>query len=171
MVRGPLDESRGSSPLQGHSSWLMCEVALTVEQAKLAFVKLQAKRLVERALDSPSMEEPANRTLSRVDSSETGPEEIVGRSLSAIVVQSFRVGRWLSQDGVDKASNSEQMTHNGVAATLAKANLQSECVTNAQPYSSTVHQFHYIKFGGICQDNLILQITEGGRVCNDKQTN
>ena len=27
MVR-PLDESQGSSPLQGHSSWLMCEVAL-----------------------------------------------------------------------------------------------------------------------------------------------
>jgi hypothetical protein len=29
MVR-PLDESQGSSPLQGHSSWLMCEVALNV---------------------------------------------------------------------------------------------------------------------------------------------
>ena len=28
MVR-PLDESQGSSPLQGHGSWLMCEVALT----------------------------------------------------------------------------------------------------------------------------------------------
>ena len=27
MVR-PLDESRGSSPLQGHGSWLMCEVSL-----------------------------------------------------------------------------------------------------------------------------------------------
>src|SRR6202048_5044981 len=27
MVR-PLDESQGSSPLQGHGSWLMCEVAL-----------------------------------------------------------------------------------------------------------------------------------------------
>ena len=27
MVR-PLDESEGSSPLQGHGSWLMCEVAL-----------------------------------------------------------------------------------------------------------------------------------------------
>ena len=27
MVR-PLDESQGSSPLQGHSSWLMCAVAL-----------------------------------------------------------------------------------------------------------------------------------------------
>ena len=28
MVR-PLDESQGSSPLQGHGSWLMCEVALS----------------------------------------------------------------------------------------------------------------------------------------------
>jgi hypothetical protein len=28
MVR-PLDESHGSSPLQGHGSWLMCEVALS----------------------------------------------------------------------------------------------------------------------------------------------
>ena len=27
MVR-PLDESQGSSPLQGHGSWLMCEMAL-----------------------------------------------------------------------------------------------------------------------------------------------
>jgi hypothetical protein len=27
MVR-PLDESQGSSPLQGHGSWLMCEVTL-----------------------------------------------------------------------------------------------------------------------------------------------
>ena len=27
MVR-PLDESQGPSPLQGHGSWLMCEVAL-----------------------------------------------------------------------------------------------------------------------------------------------
>jgi hypothetical protein len=27
MVR-PLDESQGSSPLQGRGSWLMCEVAL-----------------------------------------------------------------------------------------------------------------------------------------------
>jgi hypothetical protein len=27
MVR-PLDESQGCSPLQGHGSWLMCEVAL-----------------------------------------------------------------------------------------------------------------------------------------------
>ena len=27
MVR-PLDESQGSSPLQGHGSWLVCEVAL-----------------------------------------------------------------------------------------------------------------------------------------------
>jgi hypothetical protein len=27
MVR-PLNENQGSSPLQGHSSWLMCEVAL-----------------------------------------------------------------------------------------------------------------------------------------------
>jgi hypothetical protein len=26
----PLDESQGSSPLQGHGSWLMCEVALTM---------------------------------------------------------------------------------------------------------------------------------------------
>ena len=26
MVR-PLDESQGSSPLQGHGSWLVCEVA------------------------------------------------------------------------------------------------------------------------------------------------
>ena len=29
MVR-PLDESQGSSPLYGHGSWLMCEVALSV---------------------------------------------------------------------------------------------------------------------------------------------
>jgi len=29
MVR-PVDESQGSSPLQGHGSWLMCEVALNV---------------------------------------------------------------------------------------------------------------------------------------------
>lgn len=36
--------------------------SLTVEKAKLACVKFQAKRLVERALHSPSMEEPANRT-------------------------------------------------------------------------------------------------------------
>ena len=28
MVR-PLNESQGSSPLQGHGSWLMCEVALS----------------------------------------------------------------------------------------------------------------------------------------------
>ena len=28
MVR-PLDESKWSSPLQGHGSWLMCEVALS----------------------------------------------------------------------------------------------------------------------------------------------
>ena len=28
MVR-PLDESQGSTPLQGHGSWLMCEVALS----------------------------------------------------------------------------------------------------------------------------------------------
>jgi hypothetical protein len=25
----PMDESQGSSPLQGHGSWLMCEVALS----------------------------------------------------------------------------------------------------------------------------------------------
>ena len=25
----PLDESQGSLPLQGHGSWLMCEVALS----------------------------------------------------------------------------------------------------------------------------------------------
>ena len=25
---GPLDESQGSSPLQGHGPWLMCEVGL-----------------------------------------------------------------------------------------------------------------------------------------------
>ena len=31
MVR-PLDESQGSSPLQGHGSWLMCEVALSLLQ-------------------------------------------------------------------------------------------------------------------------------------------
>ena len=30
MVR-PLDESQGPSPLQGHGSWLMCEVALSME--------------------------------------------------------------------------------------------------------------------------------------------
>ena len=30
MVR-PLDESQGSSPSQGHGSWLMCEVALSVQ--------------------------------------------------------------------------------------------------------------------------------------------
>jgi len=29
MVR-PLDESQGSSPLQGHGSWLMCDVALSL---------------------------------------------------------------------------------------------------------------------------------------------
>ena len=52
------------------------------------------------------------------------------------------------------------MTQNGVAAILSKCNLQSEYVTNARPYSSTVQQFHYIKFRGFCQDNLILQITE-----------
>jgi hypothetical protein len=28
MVR-PLDESQGSSPLQGHGSWLMCKVTLS----------------------------------------------------------------------------------------------------------------------------------------------
>jgi hypothetical protein len=28
MIR-PLDESQGSTPLQGHGSWLMCEVALS----------------------------------------------------------------------------------------------------------------------------------------------
>ena len=27
MIR-PLDESQGSSPLQGHNSWLVCEVAM-----------------------------------------------------------------------------------------------------------------------------------------------
>ena len=27
----PLDESQGSSPLQGHGSWLMCEVALSTK--------------------------------------------------------------------------------------------------------------------------------------------
>ena len=31
MVR-PLDESQGSSPLQGHGSWLVCEVALKIAQ-------------------------------------------------------------------------------------------------------------------------------------------
>jgi hypothetical protein len=31
MVR-PLDESQGSSPLQGRGSWLMCEVALSSNQ-------------------------------------------------------------------------------------------------------------------------------------------
>jgi hypothetical protein len=34
MVR-PVDESQGSSPLQGHGSWLMCEVALTVYWSNL----------------------------------------------------------------------------------------------------------------------------------------
>ena len=33
MVR-PLDESQGSSPLQGHGSWLMCEVALIAIEKK-----------------------------------------------------------------------------------------------------------------------------------------
>lgn len=64
-------------------------------------MKFQTKRWVERALDSPLMEEPATRTLSRVGSSETGPEGIDGRSSSAIVVQSFRAGSWSSQDGVN----------------------------------------------------------------------
>ena len=31
MVR-PLDESQGFSPLQGHGSWLVCEVALRLLQ-------------------------------------------------------------------------------------------------------------------------------------------
>ena len=31
MIR-PLDESQGSSPIQGRGSWLMCEVALRIEQ-------------------------------------------------------------------------------------------------------------------------------------------
>ena len=31
MVR-PLDESQGSSPVQGHISWLVCEVALSHRQ-------------------------------------------------------------------------------------------------------------------------------------------
>ena len=43
MVR-PLDESQGSSPLQGHGSWLVCEVALTrhgvVGKAQYTFVTL-----------------------------------------------------------------------------------------------------------------------------------
>ena len=28
----PLNESQGSSPLQGHCSWLMCEVALSCQR-------------------------------------------------------------------------------------------------------------------------------------------
>jgi hypothetical protein len=35
MVR-LLDESQGSSPLQGHGSWLMCEVALNMNMSLLA---------------------------------------------------------------------------------------------------------------------------------------
>ena len=36
MVR-PLDESQGSSPLQGHGSWLMCEVALSTVEGALSY--------------------------------------------------------------------------------------------------------------------------------------
>ena len=36
MVR-PSDECERSSPLQGHSSWLMCEVALIAPGTKLMF--------------------------------------------------------------------------------------------------------------------------------------
>jgi len=43
MVR-PLDESQGSSPLQGHGSWLMCEVALSLLQlATSPFLSLLLK--------------------------------------------------------------------------------------------------------------------------------
>ena len=41
MVR-PLDESQGSSPLQGHGYWLMCEVALSVTYTICEWPKLDA---------------------------------------------------------------------------------------------------------------------------------
>ena len=34
----PLDESQGSSPLQGHGSWLVCEVALSEHPQLMAFL-------------------------------------------------------------------------------------------------------------------------------------
>ena len=37
MVR-PLDESQGSSPLQGHGSWLVCEVALNSTNLCMKFI-------------------------------------------------------------------------------------------------------------------------------------
>ena len=46
MVR-PLDESQGSSPLQGHGSWLMCEVALRGSQfSHVAMFALKPIRFV-----------------------------------------------------------------------------------------------------------------------------
>jgi len=44
MVR-PLDESQGSSPLQGHGSWLMCEVALKTIAASLPQIVTNAMLL------------------------------------------------------------------------------------------------------------------------------
>ena len=38
MVR-PLDESQGSSPLQGYGSWLMCEVALSVIKSQRYYLE------------------------------------------------------------------------------------------------------------------------------------
>jgi hypothetical protein len=35
----PLDESQGSSPLQGHGSWLMCEVALRLNESGVSWAK------------------------------------------------------------------------------------------------------------------------------------
>ena len=35
----PLDESQGSSPLEGHGSWLMCEVALKLSTFFTTFLK------------------------------------------------------------------------------------------------------------------------------------
>jgi hypothetical protein len=41
-----LNESQGSSPLQGHSSWLMCEVALRVQHPKLTKPKEYGNELI-----------------------------------------------------------------------------------------------------------------------------
>ena len=42
MVR-PLDESQGSSPLQGHGSWLVCEVALRARDQYTSSTLIGAK--------------------------------------------------------------------------------------------------------------------------------
>ena len=36
----PLEESQGSSPLQGHGSWLMCEVALHMISSVTYYLEL-----------------------------------------------------------------------------------------------------------------------------------